>query len=293
MKFKSIFILLGIVASLTGCQSSSSTPPAQSVLNVPFGVPLGADYRNEIAIARFSELLAHTDLSAEQQAQLLYDRGVLYDSLGLTTLARIDFNRAVKLKPNLAEVYNFLGIHNTLAQQFEQAYEMFDAVIELNDQHEFAYLNRGIALYYGERADLAIKDFDVFLAKAPNDAYRAIWLFLAQSRLDEAAAHATLRQHRETLDESGWALQIVDLYLGNLSESDFIENLPVGVETHQAYAERLCEAYFYLAKLYQARNEHAVAVDFFKLAIATNVYEFVEHKYARLELEIMRGMSEG
>lgn len=292
MKFKSIFIMLGIVASLTGCQSSSSTP-AQSVLNVPFGVPLGADYRHEIAIARFSELLTRTELSPEQQAQLLYDRGVLYDSLGLTTLARIDFNRAVKLKPDLAEVYNFLGIHNTLAQQFEQAYEMFDAVIELNEQHEFAYLNRGIALYYGERADLAAKDFDVFLTKAPSDAYRAVWLYLAQSRLDEVSALAMLRQHRESLDENGWALQIVDLYLGNLSEADFIDNLPVGVDSQQAYAERLCEAYFYLAKLYQSRNEYAVAADFFKLAIATNVYEFVEHKYARLELEMMRGMSEG
>ena len=40
-------------------------------------------------------------------AQLYYDRGVLFDSLGLSTLARIDFNRAVKLKPDLAEVITF------------------------------------------------------------------------------------------------------------------------------------------------------------------------------------------
>ncbi|QTH72105.1 lipoprotein NlpI [Pseudoalteromonas xiamenensis] len=292
MKLKPILFAMGALSILAGCQSTS-TPQAQPVLNVPFGIPLIADYRNEIAIARFSELLARTELPADQQAQLLYDRGVLYDSLGLTTLARIDFNRAVKMKPDLAEVYNFLGIHHTLLQQYEQAYEMFDAVIELNNKHDFAYLNRGIALYYGERADLAEKDFSTFLARAPKDPYRALWLYLAQSHLDDAAAAATLRENRAGLDNASWAVQIVDLYLGNLSESDFLSNLSAGIDSQQAYAERLCEAYFYLAKLYQARGEKGVAADFFKLALATNVYEFVEHKYARLELDLMRGMSEG
>ena len=32
-------------------------------------------------------------------------------------------------------------------QQYEQAYEFFDSALELNEQHEYAYLNRGIALY--------------------------------------------------------------------------------------------------------------------------------------------------
>ncbi|MFC3033757.1 lipoprotein NlpI [Pseudoalteromonas fenneropenaei] len=278
-------------ALLSGCQTT--TPPeTQSVLNVPFGVPLNADYRNEIAIARFSELLTRTELPPEQQAQLFYDRGVLYDSLGLTTLARIDFNRAVKMKPDLAEVYNFLGIHHTLLQQYEQAYEMFDTVLELNDKHEYAYLNRGIALYYGARADLASKDFAAFQAHAPQDPYRSLWLFLAQSQGDTTAALQSLKSHAAQLDQNNWGTQIVALYLGQLSESDFLANLPVGIETAQSYAERLCEAYFYLAKLYQARGQEAVAIDFFKLALATNVYEFVEHKYARLELDIMSGVAD-
>ncbi|CCQ12524.1 Lipoprotein nlpI precursor [Pseudoalteromonas luteoviolacea B = ATCC 29581] len=292
MKLNRLLFAIGLLTIMTGCQSTIS-PQAQPVLNVPFGVPLPADYRNEIAIARFSEILSRAELPADQQAQLLYDRGVLYDSLGLTTLARIDFNRAVKMKPDLAEVYNFLGIHNTLLQQYEQAYEMFDAVIELNEQHDFAYLNRGIALYYGERPDLAQKDFSTFLSHSPNDPYRALWLYLAQSLLNDSDAIATLRANRANLDDTNWGSQIVDLYLGNLKEGDFLANIQEGVDSQQMYAERLCEAYFYLAKLYQARGEQGVAIDFFKLAIATNVYEFVEHKYARLELDIMRAQSEG
>ncbi|MFP3454587.1 tetratricopeptide repeat protein, partial [Bacillus sp. SIMBA_154] len=73
-------------------------------------------------------------MSTEQQAKLYYDRGVLFDSLGMTTLSRMDFNRAVKLKPDLAEVYNFLGIQHTLMRQYEKAYEYFDSAIELDQE---------------------------------------------------------------------------------------------------------------------------------------------------------------
>ena len=30
------------------------------------------------------------------------------------------------------------------------------------------------------------------------------------------------------------------------------------------------------------------AADYFKLALSTNVYEFVEHRYARIELQLLR-----
>jgi len=159
------------ILSLSACQTTTESKPTP-IVNVPFTAPLASDFRSEIAIARYSELLNRADLSTEQQAKLYYDRGELFDSLGMTTLSRIDFNRAIKLKPDLAEVYNFLGIQHTLMQQYEKAYEFFDSALELNEEHEYAYLNRGIALYYGERANLAQSDFDEFLARSPNDPYR-------------------------------------------------------------------------------------------------------------------------
>lgn len=166
MKLANIVVPL-MLLGLVGCKS---TPPeaTKNIVNVPLAVPLQANFRNEIAIARFNELLLQPDMAVEQRAQLLYNRGMLYDSIGLQTLARIDFNRAVQLKPDLAEVYNFLGIHQTLEQNYGRAYEMFDAVLELDEQHEYAYLNRGIALYYGERPALAVQDFKAFLARRPK-----------------------------------------------------------------------------------------------------------------------------
>ena len=283
----SLIIAGALAAVLAGCQSTSQEP--QYLVAVPFTAPLPSDFRSEIAIARYTELIEQAELPNEQQAQLYYDRGVLFDSLGLSTLARIDFNRAVKLKPDLAEVYNFLGIHHTLMQQYGKAYEMFDSVLELNAEHEYAYLNRGIALYYGERPKLASDDLQAFLDFAPDDPYRVLWLYLAQSANDAQQAKANLAKMAQALDPQNWAYQLVAYYNDDIDEKALLNTLSEGVESHQEYAERLCEAYFYIAKRHQAEGNTALASDYFKLALSTNVYEFVEYKYARLELSLMAG----
>jgi lipoprotein NlpI len=289
MTLKHLALASFTILSLSACQT---TKKAESipVINVPFTAPLASDFRSEIAIARYSELLNRADLTPEQQAKLYYDRGVLFDSLGMTTLSRIDFNRAVKLKPDLAEVYNFLGIQHTLMQQYEKAYEFFDSAIELNEEHEYAYLNRGIALYYGDRAGLAENDFNTFLSHAPSDPYRVLWLYLAQATASETQALATLKVNTEAVDESQWGYQLLSLYAGELSEQAFLSGISHGVKSEQEYAQRLCEAYFYLAKRYQAAGQPDVAADYFRLALTTNVHEFIEYKYSRLELELMAGV---
>lgn len=288
MILKHIALASFAILSLSACQSTSQAQPT-AIVNVPFTAPLPSDFRSEIAIARYSELLNRADLAPDQQAKLLYDRGVLFDSLGMSTLARIDFNRAVQLKPDLAEVYNFLGIHHTLMQQFEKAYEFFDSALELNEQHEYAYLNRGIALYYGDRPNLAAADLEEFLARSPSDPYRVLWLYLAQANAEPVQALATLKANAQGLDDSQWAYGLISLYIGDMSERAFLASISEGVSTEQEYAQRLCEAYFYLAKIYQAKGLDYQAADFFRLALATNVHEFVEYKYARLELELMAG----
>lgn len=291
MIFKHIALASIAIFSLSACQTTAKSDPA-SIVNVPFTAPLAPDFRNEIAIARYSELLNRADLTQEQQAKLYYDRGVLFDSLGMTTLSRIDFNRAMKLKPDLAEVYNFMGIQHTLMQQYEKAYEYFDSAIELDPEHEYAYLNRGIALYYGDRARLAKSDFNQFLARSPSDPYRVLWVYLAQEKLNKEQALSELSTHAKELDDSQWAYQLISLYSGDMNEQTFLSGISEGINSQQEYAQRLCEAYFYLAKLHQAAGHEGVAADYFRLALSTNVYEFIEYKYARLELELMLGESE-
>ncbi len=286
-----VALLLSSILLNQGCVSShgsknSTTLP--KINNLVIAEPLSINHKSEIAIARLTEVINRARITDEQRAQLFYDRGVLYDSVGLRALARFDFSHALKLKPNLIEAYNFLGIHFTQLQEFSQAYEKFDSALDLAPEHEYAYLNRGIALYYGSRPQLAIVDLQAFHQKQQDDPYRLLWLYLAEYEIDPLVAKNSLKQRAELVDEHIWAKQIIYLYLGEITQGEFVRSLTKYVRSQKELTERLCEAYFYLAKYNQILGQNATAANFFKLALGTNVYEFVEHRYAKLELDLMR-----
>lgn len=275
-----------------GCASSqvnSNGNVSSSIMNnIVIAEPLSINYKSEIAIARLTEVINRAKITEDQRAQLFYDRGVLYDSVGLRSLARFDFSHALQLKPDLIDAYNFLGIHYTQLQEFAQAYEQFDSALDLAPEHEYAYLNRGIALYYGSRPELASIDFKAFHQKQQDDPYRLLWLYLTEYEVDPLAAKYSLKQRAELVDERTWAKQVIYLYLGEISQNEFVKGLTKDVRSNKELTERLCEAYFYLGKYNQTLGYRGSAANYFKLALSTNVYEFVEHRYAKLELDLMR-----
>lgn len=278
-------LLLQGCATSTGANSRSQGVGLEQLI---IAEPAPVNFKSEIAIARYSDFLNRAKLTDEQSAKILFDRGVLYDSVGLRTLARIDFTQALQLNNKLADAYNFLGIYFTQIREFSQAYEKFDSVLELEPSHEYAYLNRGIALYYGDRPELAAQDFEVFSQNHDDDPYRLLWLYLAQYQMSPDNAKRNLSLKADLIDDENWAKQVVNLYLGEISQEDFISGLAQGVNSNKALTDRLCEAYFYLGKYNQMQGHFGAAMNFFKLSISTNVYEFVEHRYAKLELDLMR-----
>jgi lipoprotein NlpI len=276
---------------LQGCASSEQARGSSSIAvmnNLVIAEPLSVNFKSEVAIARLSEVIIRAQITDEQRAQLFYDRGVRYDSVGLRSLARFDFSQALQLKPDLIDAYNFLGIHYTQLQEFSQAYEKFDSALDLAPEHEYAYLNRGIALYYGSRPELASLDFKAFHNKKLGDPYRLLWLYLTEYDIDPIAAKLDLQLRAQRVNENTWAKQVIYLYLGDITQAQFINNLTYNVSSNKELTERLCEAYFYLGKYNQTLGYIGSAANFFKLALSTNVYEFVEHRYAKLELDLMR-----
>jgi lipoprotein NlpI len=287
--YKHLSSIIFLSAFLFGCANNSNSMQGnQQMGNLLLAEPAPMNQRSQLAIARYSHILANTDLEDEQRAQLLHQRGTLYDSVGLSGLAQYDFNQAIQLKPDLAEAYNSMGVHYTQQMDFIQAYEAFDASLDINPDMEFAFLNRGIALYYGGRPDLAVRDFGTFYNRNASDPYRALWSYLASSEINKSQAMSELAQQRKNLDESNWATQLVDLYLEKTTESELLNALISGVTSQQQLTDRLCEAYFYLGKYHSARGNRGVASNYFKLALSTNVFEYVEHRYARLELNLLR-----
>jgi len=279
-------LLISTVLLAQGCANKTSQ---QSVIGeLIIAEPIAISYKSEIALARLTQVLQRAEISDGQRAELFYQRGVEYDKVGLRALARFDFNQALSLKPDMVDAYNFVGIHFTQLQEFNQAYDAFDSAIELAPEHEYAYLNRGIALYYGGRPNLAADDFKVFRQYQQNDPYRVLWQYLADVELDQQKAKQDLVSYAQLINEKIWAKNVIKLYLGEMNQKTFIDRLADNVNSNQALTERLCEAYFYLGKYSQMQGDENAAINFFKLALSTNVYEFVEHRYAKLELDLMR-----
>ncbi|MCL1037232.1 lipoprotein NlpI [Shewanella corallii] len=280
-------VTLGLSLLTTGC---SSTPERTDLEGKMVVVPPMPEYKKEVTLAKLNEILGTMELSPEQRARFLYERGVVYDSVGLRLLARIDFHQALKIEPQLADAYNFLGIYYTQEGEYESAYEAFDGVLELAPDYDYAFLNRGIALYYGDRNELAVGDLQTFYQLQPQDGYRALWLYIVDSETDPESALANLAEHRGTLPDGAWSSALVDFYLGRLTKEQLFDLAKADLTDPTEYIERLCEAYFYLAKREMTLGNYQEATNYLKLALATNIYDFVEHRYARQELQKIRSI---
>lgn len=285
-----LFLKLLVIFTLVFVQGCTTVPKnSPSVISqLVISEPLAINYKSEVALARLTEVILRAEVTDEQRAQLFYDRGVIYDSVGLRSLARLDFNRALRLKPDMVDAYNFLGIHYTQLQEFDRAYEAFDSALELSPQHEYAYLNRGIALYYGQRANLAVDDLNVFYQRKKSDPYRLLWLYLIEQEVNQQSALEHLKKRSKNIADNVWAKQIVYLYSAQITEQQFLTDVTKNIHSNKEFSERLCEAYFYLGKLNLLNGNKRSAANFFKLSLSTNVYEFIEHRFAKLELDLMR-----
>ena len=291
-----------VVWALVGCATAPSQPtsPGTSSASAKSGAaaemranqfiliePLMPSPQRQLEIAQISQLIQDHELTQEQRAVLLYRRGALYDALGMTTLARIDFNQVLDYRPGMADAYNYIGIHATQNGDFEMAFEAFDSVLELDREHPYVLLNRGIAAYYSGQYELAQMDLADFHYQDPDDAYRILWLFFADRQLHEERAVELLLQRQQQLSDS-WEKNLVRLFAGEINGQQLMASTLDGVDNQMALMERLAEAYFYLGKFQRMQGEYEDAANFFKLALATNLYEFIEHRYAYLELDALR-----
>ncbi|BBG60280.1 tetratricopeptide repeat protein [Providencia rustigianii] len=218
--------------------------------NEVFAVPLQPSLQQEVILARMEQILASRSLTDDEYAQLLYERGVLYDSLGLRALARNDFSTALSIRPDIPEIFNFLGIYFTQAGNYDAAYEAFDSVLELDPTYNFARMNRGISLYYGGRYKLAQDDLLAYYQIDPNDPFRTLWLYLVEKDIDPRMAQDNLAARYDQAEKGQWGWNIVEFYLGNINETTLMERLKETSTDNTSLAEHLSETNFYLGKHY-------------------------------------------
>lgn len=242
-------------------------------------------FDQEVMIVRISQILLVGKMSKEERASLHFERGVLYDSLGLWALARYDFTQALALQPKMTAVYNYLGLYLLLDEDYDGALDAFSAVLELEPSYEYAYLNRGLNFYYTERYSVAQQDLIKFYENDKSDPYRALWLYLNESELKPEEAKQNLVQRANALSSDYWGTNIVQYYLGNTTLEELQQKAKHFAEQNSPkYAEILTETYFYIAKHKLNAGQIDEAATLFKLAMANKVYNFVEYRFALFEL---------
>ena len=242
-------------------------------------------FEQEVMIVRISQVLLVGKMSNEERASLHFERGVLYDSLGLWALARYDFTQALALQPKMAAVYNYLGLYLLLDEDYDGALEAFNTVFSLDPDYEYTFLNRALDFYYVGRYNLAEQDFLAFYQRNKSDPYRVLWLYLNELKFQPAEAQKNLAQRAVGLSQDYWGTYIVQYYLGKLSVQDLqAKAQQFATKTATQYAEVLTETYFYLAKQKLNMGQIDEAETLFKLAVANQVYNFVEYRFAVFEL---------
>ncbi|AEW76287.1 lipoprotein NlpI [Aggregatibacter actinomycetemcomitans] len=242
-------------------------------------------FEQEVMIVRISQVLLVGKMSNEERAALHFERGVLYDSLGLWALARYDFTQALALQPKMTAVYNYLGLYLLLDEDYDGALEAFNAVLSLDPDYEYTMLNRALDFYYVGRYNLAQQDFLSFYQRNKSDPYRVLWLYLNELRFKPDEAQKNLAQRAIGLSHDYWGTYIVQYYLGKLSVRELQAKAEqFSKQTSTQYAEILTETYFYLAKQKLNMGQVDEAETLLKLAIANQVYNFVEYRFAVFEL---------
>lgn len=240
----------------------------------------------QMLITQFTQALGKENLTHEQKAQILYQLGIIYDRLGLDITARNMFLSSLIEVPDYAQAYNFLGIYLASSERFSEAYDAYDSVIELDHEEKYAYFNRGIALYYGDRAKLAISDLEKFYSFDHNDPFRMAWLYIAERKaFGEDYALENLTKRRAKVNKNiAWGLEVLDFFAGKLSSGELIQSIKDAKIDRVEKARRLCEAYFYMAKEAAFDGKFKRAYDLFHLCAATNVTGYLEYRYALMEI---------
>ncbi|WP_016956822.1 lipoprotein NlpI [Catenovulum agarivorans] len=278
-----------------GCSSTNKQPKLTQVAH-----SYADSVQHQVAIRRLSDFLQQQDLSEQQKSELYFRRGLLYDEIGLMHLSYFDMLQAIENNPTQVEAYNILGIYYVRQNEFGRAYEAFDSVLELKPDHNYAYFNRAIALYYGERPQLALKDFESFYQLDTQDPYRVMWWYFAELAVEQRQAEqpnqaqgltalSNLRRRVQAIEKDGWGLLLTKLYTNELSPKELLQLAAVDNQSEQMLNEKLCEAYFYIAKYFHLKEQLEQAEFYYKAAISTHVYQFVEFRYAQTELNKLLG----
>lgn len=242
---------------------------------------------NEQAAARSRLMVADRLLAADRlqprlRAQLLVERAVQLDHLGMSDAAHLALEQSLKLDADQAETHEALAVNALLRQQDTQARSHADRALQLAPNSVGPRYTRAWANYFAGDLPLARDELKDILQSGTEieRSYGSIWLYLVARRLgDDGAAKAVPLP----LDSKpAWPFAVLQLMQGRL---DLDAALAFAREDPRARPGRECELYFYAAQKALADRDIDKARAYLRKSLDTGVVEFNEYAMAKRELE--------
>jgi tetratricopeptide (TPR) repeat protein len=117
-----------------------------------------------------------------------------------------DYNAALKLNPDLVEIYSKRGMLKARIEDIRGAYRDFDKMIQINPEHIFAYSNRGSAKASLGDYQGALDDINKAIEINPEYMFTYINLggvkmHIAENKMDEGDTVEALRYYQEAIDD--------------------------------------------------------------------------------------------
>src|SRR5664280_2946637 len=122
----------------------------------------------DIAASACSRAITSGRYNGPKLAILNYNRGTVYATKGQYDRAIEDFDQAIRLNPQDADVFNNRGIAFKNKGQYDRAIQDYDQAIKLNPDKAGAFNNRGKAYANKGQYDRAIQDYDQAIRLNPN-----------------------------------------------------------------------------------------------------------------------------
>ena len=116
-----------------------------------------------------------------------------------------DYNAALKLNPDLVEIYSKRGMLKARIEDIQGAYRDFDKMIQINPEHVFAYNNRGSAKARLGDYQGALDDINKAITLNPEYIYAyinmgGVKMQIAEIKTDEGDTVEALRYYQEAID---------------------------------------------------------------------------------------------
>ena len=222
------------------------------------------------------------DLEEIRKAWPYNGRGSVYYRKGAYDRAIADFDQALRLDPDYALAYNGRGNAYTGKGEHDRAIADFDQALRLDPDYASVYNDRGRTHFYRGRFAHAVPDLRRAVAADPEDAYRVLWLYLAQARAGQGG-RAELGDNARRLDLSDWSGSLVRMFLGELN-AQAVAGMGEANRTRQD-KERRAEAYFYVGQQQLMAGHTDNAAAFFRAVVKTGITNFIEYIDAKAELK--------